>query len=239
LRMDSQVDLKGNRFRISGLAIFLACVGVALIVLSLAWAYRLTVGRHVDQGVERLDRIVSAFTNSVTLRPELIIDQVTVIGQSTNVFELSTARKELRARFDQEFKYFGSRRIEVEGTYVVNAGFDLNENFKVEVDTKKNKVVATLPRPVVLSVMRRTPLGSRETDSFWNRISKEEREMAYNALDAQAKREARSSGILDDARKFLEDRLKETANSMGMSITFKYVDIEPGKEKERIVVPRD
>lgn len=229
-RMD-QVDIRGSRFNFTGLTLLAGAVGICLIIITCVGAYWFVFGRPIEKGVDLWAKLV-------TIQPEVRIDQRTIISQGTNILELATAQKEINVRFDYEFRYGTSKRIEVESAYLVKAGFDLNERFVLDIDTSNKTVIATLPRPVVLSVMRRHALDTRETDSILNRLTADEREMAINALDTQAKRQARHSGIHDDARKFLEAKLNEAAVSAGMKLTIVYAD-SPKRPDEPILKRND
>jgi hypothetical protein len=160
--------------------------------------------------VDLARRIADGVARRLQFRPEVRIDRETVLAGETPVLELVTVRREFAHEYEWEHQWLGStKRLRLRGTFAAKAGFDLQEGFLLEVDSRDLRVGAELPAPQVLGV-ELIGYEAREEEGLWNKLSAEERTEAVNALLASARASAaRDRALTAEARRMLEAQLGE------------------------------
>jgi len=103
------------------------------------------------------------------------------------VLELASLAQQFHHTYTWRNTRLGSTKtIEVSGTFQSKAGFDLNENFTI--DIKDGKAVVGLPPPRILSVEMLGNTEFRDEHGIWNWVNSEDRSRAVNAFMADARR---------------------------------------------------
>lgn len=200
-------------------------VAGVLVVLTLcaAWLMRSCARMPGEAGraaaepaVELARRIADGVARRLQFRPEVRIDQVTVLQRETPVLELATVRREFAHDYEWEHQWLGStKRLHLRGTFAAKAGYDLNENFYFEIDSNDLQVEVGLPEPRVLGV-EMIAYRAEEEEGFWNKLSAAEREEAVNALLASARAAAAADqGLLGEARRMLEGQIGPALTEAG------------------------
>ena len=169
-----------------------------------------------EPAVDLARRIADGVARRVQVRPEVRIDRETVLAGETPVLELVTVRREFAHEYEWEHRWLGStKRLRLRGTFEAKAGFDLQEGFLLEVDSRDLRVGAELPAPQVLGV-ELIGYEAREEEGLWNKLSAEERTEAVNALLASARASAeRDRALTAEARRMLEAQLGEIVTEGG------------------------
>jgi hypothetical protein len=161
-------------------------------------------------------RVADGVARRLQFRPEVRVDRETVLAGETPVLELATVRREFAHEYAWEHQWLGStKRLRLRGTFAARAGFDLNEAFYFEVDSRNGRVDAFFPGSRVLGVEM---LGYRaeEEEGFWNKLSAEERAAAVNALLNSARESAERAGVLaHEARRKLEEQIGAVVTESG------------------------
>ena len=180
----------------------------------------------VEPAVELAKRIVDGISRRLQFRPEVRIDQITVLQAETPVLELATVRREFNHDYEWEHQWLGStKRLHLRGTFAAKAGFDLKENFYLGIDSDDLSVDFGFPDPRVLSVEMIAYLAE-EDEGYWNKLSTEEREQAVNALLASAREAAaKDTGLTAEARRMLELQIAAAVTESGGQW-------QPGKEAD-------
>jgi hypothetical protein len=200
-------------------------ISIVLIVLTLcaAWLMRSCARMPGEAGraaaepaVELAERIVDGISRRMQFRPEVRVDRVTVMQGETPVLELATVRREFTHEYEWEHQWLGStKRLHLRGTFAAKAGFDLGENFYLEIDSNDLQVELGLPEPRVLGV-EMIAYRAEEEEGYWNKLSAEEREQAVNALLASAREAAaKDPSLTDEARRMLEAQIGESVREAG------------------------
>jgi hypothetical protein len=200
-------------------------ISIVLIVLTLcaAWLMRSCARMPGEAGraaaepaVELAKRIADGISRRLQFRPEVRVDRVTVMQGETPVLELATVRREFTHEYEWEHQWLGStKRLHLRGTFAVKAGFDLGENFYLEIDSNDLQVELGLPEPRVLGV-EMIAYRAEEEEGYWNKLSAEEREQAVNALLASAREAAaKDPSLTDEARRMLEAQIGESVREAG------------------------
>jgi len=200
-------------------------ISIVLVVLTLcaAWLMRSCARMPGEAGraaaepaVELAERIVDGISRRMQFRPEVRVDRVTVMQGETPVLELATVRREFTHEYEWEHQWLGStKRLHLRGTFAAKAGFDLGENFYLEIDSNDLQVELGLPEPRVLGV-EMIAYRAEEEEGYWNKLSAEEREQAVNALLASAREAAaKDPSLTDEARRMLEAQIGESVREAG------------------------
>ena len=200
-------------------------ISIVLIVLTLcaAWLMRSCARMPGEAGraaaepaVELAKRIADGVSRRLQCRPEVRIDQVTVLERETPVLELATVRREFAHDYEWEHQWLGStKRLHLRGTFAAKAGYDLNEKFYFEINSDDLQVQLGLPEPRVLGV-EMVAYRAEEEEGYWNKLSAEEREQAVNALLASARAAAaKDAALLGEARRMLDVQVGEVVREAG------------------------
>jgi hypothetical protein len=200
-------------------------ISIVLIVLTLcaAWLMRSCARMPGEAGraaaepaVELAKRIADGVSRRLQFRPEVRIDQVTVLERETPVLELATVRREFAHDYEWEHQWLGStKRLHLRGTFAAKAGYDLNEKFYFEIDSNDLQVELGLPEPRVLGV-EMIAYRAEEEEGYWNKLSAEEREQAVNALLQSARAAAaKDAALLGEARRMLDVQVGEVVREAG------------------------
>jgi hypothetical protein len=200
-------------------------ISIVLVVLTLcaAWLMRSCARMPGEAGraaaepaVELAKRIADGISRRLQFRPEVRIDQVTVLERETPVLELAAVRREFAHDYEWEHQWLGStKRLHLRGTFAAKAGYDLNEKFYFEIDSNDLQVELGLPEPRVLGV-EMVAYRAEEEEGYWNRLSAEEREQAVNALLASARAAAaKDAALLGEARRMLDVQVGEVVREAG------------------------
>jgi hypothetical protein len=194
-------------------------IAIVLIVLTLCatWLMRScarmpgeAARAAAEPAVELAKRIADGVSRRLQFRPEVRIDQVTVLERETPVLELATVRREFAHDYEWEHQWLGStKRLHLRGTFAAKAGYDLNEKFYFEINSNDLQVELGLPEPRVLGV-EMIAYRAEEEEGYWNKLSAEEREQAVNALLASARAAAaKDAALLGEARRMLDVQVGE------------------------------
>jgi len=169
-----------------------------------------------EPAVELAKRIADGISRRLQFRPEVRIDQVTVLERETPVLELATVRREFAHDYEWEHQWMGStKRLHLRGTFAAKAGYDLNEKFYFEINSNDLQVQLGLPEPRVLGV-EMIAYRAEEEEGYWNKLSAEEREQAVNALLASARAAAaKDAALLGEARRMLDVQVGEVVGEAG------------------------
>ena len=169
-----------------------------------------------EPAVELGRRIVDGLSRRLQLRPEVRVGRETVLAGDAALAELATVRREFAHEYVWEHEWLGStKRLRLRGNFAAKAGFDLNENFHVEIDPQSLGVQVALPPPRVLGVEMMS-YKAEEEDGFWNKLNPQEREEAVNALLASARATADADSTLrDEAQRMLEFQIAAAVTESG------------------------
>lgn len=176
------MDLEANRPKTEArprrLGWALAAVLIVLILALLAGFifYRIETfpQRSVEAGVSGLERIGrearDQFVRLAHLEPRVTVNNRVYLEQKTTVAELAVLSRQVRVEHEMLHTWAGStKRIRLQGTFLVKAGFDLQEKFSVNLQPQE--IVIELPHAQLLSVEEQSIEVLALENGFWNRIS--------------------------------------------------------------------
>jgi len=147
---------------------------------------------------------------TIHLRPKVTTGGHTVVEASREIAELSTIEKTFEHTYTYESTWLGStKRIEMAGTFVAKAGYDLTKPFSIDVSPDGSTIRATLPPAQLNSVEQVSVKVVADRDGFWNKVSATERNDALNALLRDAKKSIQTTDLLKEADAALMNQVEK------------------------------
>ncbi|MFY7999870.1 MAG: DUF4230 domain-containing protein [Candidatus Kapaibacteriota bacterium] len=166
----------------------------------------------------------AAFQAQLGLTPSVSINGLTVIEQAQPTLELATVEQTIFREYRWSHTYLGSTKtLLLRGEFIIKAGFDLREEFALNIDEEKAsshdpelRITATLPKAKILSLEMKNYTVERDESGFWNGITPQDRTNAVAALQSDARSAAEQSGITQKAAKMLRQRVHSIAADKGI-----------------------
>ena len=200
---------------------------IVFTVLLLVLGGILTFYFGAERSARNLAKSASAaFVQGMGLTPSVSINGLTVIEQAQPTLELATVEQTIFREYSWSHTYLGSTKtLLLRGEFVVKAGFDLREDFNLNIDEEKAmthdpelRITATLPKAKILSLEMKTYKVERDENGFWNGITPQDRTNAVVALQNDARSAAESSGITQKAAQMLRERVRTIAKDKGIEV---------------------
>lgn len=176
-----------------------------------------------EQSFDAVRRVENGFKNVFNFTPKIVVNGTTVVEQSSPVMELATVQQGVAEHYQWSQTWFGSTKtMELEGSYMAKAGFDLRKPFRVTVEG--NRATVMLPKPELLSLEMKSYKVMTDNDGWWNKINSGDRESAITAMQEQARTKAVETGILEQAKekfqKQIDDAVKSGAIPMPVDVVY-------------------
>jgi hypothetical protein len=192
-------------------------LGICLILATLAVLTMLVINRCTDATARAVSQVRDAFASVLQVQPKIVINERVVQTQTTPLAELAVVTKEEQVSlgFNEHEEILSytipltEKKLIVEGTYRLKAGFDLREPFSVVIDPSTHRVKATLPAAKILSVEQIGDLTYHGEDSVLNRLTDAERAQVVNDLNKTARQAAEDSTLKQDATNQVSQRLEQ------------------------------
>ncbi len=195
------------------------CAGVFLISLLILCAlagfllYRMErVAENSAAGM--LDwggRVRDALVAVTGMQPRVIVNEQVVFEQARPVLELAVLERDATVERKTESHWMGStRRLRIRGLYHVKVGYNLADNFTVNVVGNNAEVIRLqLPPPKVLSVEQKNLEVLTMDNGLWNHLSSDELANEVNTLRLEAHLKANQNGTPAEAQRMFIERLLE------------------------------
>lgn len=206
------------------LAMPLAPIMIFIIGL-LALGFALTYFFGVERNARNLAKSAAdSFRREFGLTPSVSVNGLTVIEQTLPTLELATVEQTIFREYAWSHTFLGStKNLLLRGEFIVKAGFDLRQEFNLNIDEEKSsthdpelRITARLPKAKILSVEMKTYKVERDESGFWNKITAEDRTNAMLALQADARAAAESAGIAEKAADALRRQVRAIAAENGV-----------------------
>jgi hypothetical protein len=196
---------------IAGIVFALLLAGTGVTAYLLVVKAPADLARRTAEGI----REVFDFTPRVTL------NETVLIAENTPILEVATVSRSLVVHHRWSHTWLGSTKtLELHGSFTAKAGFDLHEPFTIDIERSPLRVVARMPAPKLLSVQMDSFVVVADENGWWNRITEEDRTEAVRTLQARARGQSEASGILLEARRSAEDRIREVVQRNGDVVLF-------------------
>jgi hypothetical protein len=167
--------------------------------------------RTIGQGTEDLERLGkdlrSAFIDIANLQPRITINNKTVVDQTASpTAQLTTLTKQFKVKREFAHTWAGSsKRIKLSGTFLAKAGFDLQQDVKV--DVRPDEIVIQLPHAEIVGVEEDHVDVLALENGLWNHISGDDLQNELSQLPEMARKEAAEIGLPADAEQELQHQL--------------------------------
>ncbi len=183
----------------------IAFILVALIVAAVV----VTIFLRMETWPARTVRdLRAAFIDVAHLQPKITIKNHVYLEQTAQTAELATVVRRTEVEHEFLHTWAGStKRLRLHGVFLVKAGFDLHQDFSV--DVRQNEIDVKLPSAQILGVEEQKVDVLSYENGFWNSISAEDIENELQALPQLAREKATQAGLTAEAERTLKEQLEQ------------------------------
>ena len=202
------------------IALILAIVVVIIFLRVETWPAR--TARQSTIELEKLGKdLRAAFIDIAHLQPRITINNRVYMEQTTPVTELVVLSRRIEVEHELLHTWVGSsKRVKLHGTFLVKAGFDLQQNLSI--DIRPDEIIVRLPRARILGVEQDHVDVLAFENGLWNRISGEDLQSELSILPQLAREKAAESGLPAEAERTLQQQLGERIHpSQPLHLVFK------------------
>jgi len=199
-----------------GLMSVLALLILAALLAFFFWRVESWPLRAAQQGTAELERVAGklrdAFVDLAQLQPRVTINDRVYLERTTAVAELALVSR--RIEVDHEFLHTwagSTKRVKLHGSFDVKAGFDLRQEFSVNV--RDAEIAVQLPHATILSVEQREVEVLAMENGLWNRVSAADLQSELGALPKLAREKAEQVALATEAEAALQKELIERVGS--------------------------
>jgi hypothetical protein len=194
------------------IAFILIVLIVAAVVVLIFLRLESWPARTASQGTVQLERLGrdlrAVFIDVAHLQPKITIKDRVYFEQIAPTAELATVARRTEVEHEFLHTWAGStKRIRLHGVFVVKAGFDLQQNFSV--DVRENEIDVRLPPAQILGVEEQKVDVLALENGFWNHISATDLENELQALPQLARQKATDARLASDAERTLKEQLEK------------------------------
>jgi hypothetical protein len=202
-----------NSGRISWpVAFTLVALLIVLVVVIVFWRIETWPARTAQQSTVQLEKLGrdlrSAFIDIAHLQPRITINNRVYMEQTTPVSELVVLSRRIEVEHELLHTWVGSsKRVRLHGTFIVKAGFDLQQNLSI--DIRPNEIIVQLPHARILGIEEEQVDVLAFENGLWNRISGEDMQSELSILPQLARQKAAESDLPAEAERVLQRQIAE------------------------------
>lgn len=169
-------------------------------------------------------RVAAGFQQRLGFTPSVSVNGLTVIEQTLPILELASVQQTIFREYTWTHTFLGSTKtLVLRGEFAVKAGFDLKEEFLVNIDdvqvapntSAKQRITMRLPDAKILSVEMKNYGVVKDENGYWNKITLEDRTNAVNALQQDARLAAEQAGIRQKALAMIQQQISDLLKDKG------------------------
>src|SRR6266487_1649468 len=198
------------------LAFTLITLLIAVVVLIIflrveTWPTR--TARQSTTELERLGKDVrAAFIDVAHLQPRITINNRVYMEQTTPVSELVVLSRRIEVEHELLHTWVGSsKRVKLHGTFIVKAGFDLQQ--ALSIDIRPNEIIVQLPHARILGIEQEQVDVLAFENGLWNRISGQDMQSELSNLHELAREKAAESDLPAEAERALEQQIEQRVHA--------------------------
>ena len=196
---------------------------IATILISFIIALQVFVYETTKAVTAIAQGISQEFKAAFNAAPVITVNHRVVASESHPVAELATASKTLSVDTTYVSTWlYSTKTISVRGEFVAKAGFDLDQCFRINLQTSPKMMTVILPNPRILSVEMTANEITDQQGGVVNWLQPQDHEAALKQLTAEARREMEKSSIQDAAKAEMEKRIRAIAALQGVPVTIQY-----------------
>ena len=206
-----------NSGRISWpVAFTLVALLIAMVVVIIFWRIETWPARTAQQSTAELEKLGkdlrSAFIDIAHLQPRITINSRVYMEQTTPVSELVVLSRRIEVEHELLHTWVGSsKRVKLHGTFIVKAGFDLQQNLAV--DIRPNEIIVQLPHARILGIEQEQVDVLAFENGLWNRISGQDMQSELSILPDLAREKAAEGDLPAEAERTLQQQIEQRVHA--------------------------
>jgi len=206
-----------NSGRISWpVAFTLVALLIAMVVVIIFWRIETWPARTAQQSTAELEQLGkdlrSAFVDIAHLQPRITINNRVYMEQTTPVSELVVLSRRIEVEHELLHTWVGSsKRVKLHGTFIVKAGFDLQQNLAV--DIRPNEIIVQLPHSRILGIEQEQVDVLAFENGLWNRISGQDMQSELSILPELAREKAAEGDLPAEAERTLQQQIEQRVHA--------------------------
>ena len=206
-----------NSGRISWpVAFTLVTLLIAMVVVIIFWRIETWPARTAQQSTAELEKLGkdlrSAFIDIAHLQPRITINSRVYMEQTTPVSELVVLSRRIEVEHELLHTWVGSsKRVKLHGTFIVKAGFDLQQNLAV--DIRPNEIIVQLPHARILGIEQEQVDVLAFENGLWNRISGQDMQSELSILPDLAREKAAEGDLPAEAERTLQQQIEQRVHA--------------------------
>jgi hypothetical protein len=223
-----------NSGRISWpIAFTLVALPIAIVVVIIFWRIETWPSRTMQQSTAELEKLGkdlrAAFIDIAHIQPRITINNRVYMEQTTPVSELVVLSRRIEVEHELLHTWVGSsKRVKLHGTFIVKAGFDLQQNLWI--DILPNEIVVQLPHAQILGIEQDQVDVLAFENGLWNRISGQDMQSELSIMPQLAREKAAESNLPAEAERALQQQIKERVHApQPLRLIFKDVPANEAK----------
>jgi hypothetical protein len=198
------------------LAFILIAIIVATVLAIIFWRIETWPARTAQQSTAELEKLGkdlrSAFIDIAHLQPRITINNHVYMQQTTPVSELVVLSRRIEIEHELLHTWVGSsKRVKLHGTFIVKAGFDLQQNLSV--DIRPNEITVQLPHARILGIEQEQVDVLAFENGLWNRISGQDMQSELSILPELARGKAAESDLPAEAERTLQQQIEQRVHA--------------------------
>ena len=218
-------------------------IGIALLIVAVAFAIYLTVVRPVtrvavktveapgkiveqvfDFGKHGIDAFKAIFQSQVN------VVSSTTVCDATPIAELAVLQRNICEIIDyKKTDLHSTKRIIAEQTFVAKIGFDLAAKFFAAYNPSNQVVTILLPEPKILSLETINPEANYylEEDGYLNWLTTGDHQQILIQLKEKARKSAESTLAVGDAKQMIETRFRDLFRAFDVKVFVLFSPTKP------------
>jgi hypothetical protein len=207
------------------LAFTLIAIIVAIVVTVIFWRIETWPARTALQSTAELEKLGkdlhSAFIDIAHLQPRITINNRVYMEQTTPVSELVVLSRRIEVEHELLHTWVGSsKRVKLHGTFIVKAGFDLQQNLSV--DIRPNEIIVQMPHARILGIEQEQMDVLAFDNGLWNRISGQDMQSELSILPELAREKAAEGDLPAEAEHTFQQQIEQRVHApQPMHLIFK------------------
>ena len=193
------------------IALFIVAVVLIIFLRLESWPAR--TARQSSAELERLGKdLRAAFIDVAHLQPRITINNRVYMEQTTPVSELVVLSRRIEVEHELLHTWVGSsKRVKLHGTFIVKAGFDLQQNLAV--DIRPNEIIVQLPHARILGIEQEQVDVLAFENGLWNRISGQDMQSELSILPELAREKAAEGDLPAEAERTLQQQIEQRVHA--------------------------
>jgi len=189
---------------------------IAMVVVIIFWRIETWPARTAQQSTAELEKLGkdlrSAFIDIAHLQPRITINSRVYMEQTTPVSELVVLSRRIEVEHELLHTWVGSsKRVKLHGTFIVKAGFDLQQNLAV--DIRPNEIIVQLPHARILGIEQEQVDVLAFENGLWNRISGQDMQSELSILPELAREKAAEGDLPAEAERTLQQQIEQRVHA--------------------------